>query len=80
MNEKTDSKYLNSTHECFARALEQYHATKVGGENAIAFDDTTYSARGEYVNNEVFQKEISPLIEKFLEENKALIKAIQNEL
>lgn len=80
MNEKTDSKYLNSTHECFARAFEQYNAGKTMGDGAIRAGKDTYSASAAYVNKDIFNLEVSPLIEQFLKENRSLLKAASNDL
>ena len=68
MNKKTDSKYYNRTCECFARALEQYHATESMGAG------DAYFAQDTQVNKEVYNEQLKPLIQQFLNENKELLK------
>jgi 8-oxo-dGTP pyrophosphatase MutT (NUDIX family) len=82
LNEKSDSNYLNRTCECFARALEQYHAVRTGGDGAIKSqkDLIPYSDRKEHVSNEKFNKYVKPLIEQFFKENEELLKASIDEL
>lgn len=79
MNEQSDSDYINSTHECFARAMEQYFATENFGENVkIVFnqrnpiDSTPYFSERNYCPREKFNEVIKPLINKFLSEYKEI--------
>lgn len=67
MNEVQKSDYQNRTCECFARALEQYFAHK----NDL--DDI--SKNKNQVSKEKFDSIISPLIDKWLSENRDLLKA-----
>jgi len=76
MNETQSSDYQNRTCECFARALEQYVATETYGEVSKYGDEDTYSTRGNHVNKGVYEKEIKPLIEQFLRENKEILKSL----
>lgn len=77
MNTASDSPYINRTCENFARALEQYHAMRVSGEDAIKseVDKVPYHLRDEHVSKEKFNKEIKPLIEQFFKEHEDLLKA-----
>ena len=75
LNVKTDSKYLNATHECFARALEQYHAIETQGVNA-EIAKSKYVTTASYVPLDVYENQIKPLIDQFFVENKDLLKAI----
>jgi len=75
MNMKSKSDYINRTCECFARALEQYHAIETAGEDAMSFN-TEYVSTGQYVSKEVYDTNMKPLIEKFFQENDKLLKSI----
>jgi hypothetical protein len=69
MNERQSSKYMNRTCECFARALEQYaaHKTNMGGR---------YDPVDCYAKADVFTERIIPMIDKWLETNNELLKAL----
>lgn len=80
MNAKSNSKYTNSTKECFARALEQYHAHNTRGGGAIRGGDkdgVPYVSAPNYASAKTFNDEIKPLVEKFLSENKHIIKSLK---
>ena len=74
MNKASSSKYTNRTCECFARALEQYHATESMGMGEYYFDTD------DQVNKEVYQNQLKPLIEQFIKENKNLLKDLMSDL
>lgn len=81
MNKKSDSDYINATKECFARALEQHFSISIFGENATVFPDPlhpdlsmTYFQSENYVNKDVYESTMKPLIDKFFEENKDFFK------
>jgi hypothetical protein len=79
MNEKTDSRYINATKECFARAMEQYYAIETFGEDVTYFDSSVtggikYIEAKTYVNKENYHSKIKPLIQKFLEQEKDFFK------
>jgi len=81
MNKKSDSDYINATKECFARALEQHFSISIFGENATVFPDPlhpdlsmTYFQSENYVNKDVYESAMKPLIDKFFEENKDFFK------
>lgn len=76
MNRKTESKYLNSTHECFARAMEQYFAMKIGGDDATVYEDEKFINTAQFNSKAKFERDVVPLIEKFLEEHKTFFKAM----
>ncbi|MDC7221526.1 MAG: hypothetical protein PQJ59_16450 [Spirochaetales bacterium] len=76
MNKESKSNYTNRTCECFARALEQYHAMEIDGPQAQSFF-SPYVESSTYVNQEKFESEIKPLIEQFFKENDALLKSIK---
>lgn len=76
LNERSESAYINSTKECFARALEQYHAIESAGDGAMMIDSTYYSAK-DYVSKSTYDSTIKPLIKQFLEENKQFLKSIE---
>lgn len=80
VNKKTDSKYMNRTCECFARAFEQYHALKTEGDGAIRFGKDKYYDDPNQVNKEKFDSKIKPLIEQFLKENDHILKSSFDEL
>jgi ADP-ribose pyrophosphatase YjhB (NUDIX family) len=71
MNKKQKSNYYNRTCECFARSLEQYHAVESMKDETI-FDDPTQ------VNKAVYENQLKPLIQKFLQENKEFLKSLYN--
>lgn len=75
MNKASDSGYMNRTAECFARALEQYHAFKVHGEGAVKID-SRYADHSDHVSADKFKDRIAPLIEQFLNENDKILKSI----
>ncbi len=75
MNQSSKSDYINRTCECFARALEQYHAIETAGGGAISFF-SSYVTTGQYVNKEVYETKIKPLCEQFFKENDDLLKSI----
>jgi hypothetical protein len=75
MNKATNSNYLNSTHECLARAFEMHHAVQTEGVNALRGKKDRYQDAPEYVSLDVYQNQIEPLIKQFLNENKDILKA-----
>ncbi len=75
MNKESKSDYINRTCECFARALEQYHAIETAGDSAKSFFGK-YVDESQYVNKEVYENKIKPLVEKFFQENDKLLKSI----
>jgi hypothetical protein len=58
-----DSKYLNRTCECFARAMEQYAAFIV---SPIQY--YSYAMQESYMNDREFRRELMPLIEGLVKE------------
>lgn len=72
--EQTD--YINSTKECFARAMEQYFGFAKYGDDVemhYAQDKTIYySTSDAYLNKEKFNTLVKPLIDAFLEEQKQI--------
>ena len=68
-------KYWGNSHECFARALEQYFAYESGTAKVGAFDEA-----GEKVKMSVYTEKIKPLIEDFLKEKNNLLKSILDDL
>jgi hypothetical protein len=70
------SDYINSTKECFARAMEQYFGFKKFGDDvemAYGPDKTIYYSNADaYLNKEKFNTLVKPLIEEFLEEQKEI--------
>lgn len=82
MNKKTDSSYLNRSCENFARALEEYHAMRIGGEDAIKSQaiGIPYHEMPEHVSKDKFNTLVKPLIEQFLKENEEILKAIMDDL
>ncbi len=76
MNKQSNSKYINATHECFARAMEQYHAIESQGKNAIRAARDEYIMSDSYVSLEKYNNTLKPLITQFFEENKTLLKSI----
>jgi hypothetical protein len=76
MNVASTSDYINRTCECFARALEQYHAMETAGDSAKSFNEE-YVKTGQYVNKEVYENQIKPLVKQFMVENDSMLKAIE---
>jgi hypothetical protein len=79
MNKKSDSDYINSTKECFARALEQYFAIEVFGEDVSYYEskatgEILYFDAESYVNKVNFDGTMKPLIKKFLDEEQTFFK------
>jgi 8-oxo-dGTP pyrophosphatase MutT (NUDIX family) len=76
----TDSDYANRTCECFARALEQYHAMEIEGEDAIKSkrNNKAYHLEDGHVNQKDFNAIIKPMIEQFFVENNELLKSLAN--
>ena len=79
MNKKSDSDYINSTKECFARALEQYFAIESFGENVSYYEskatgEILYFDAESYVNKANFDATMKPLIKKFLDEEQTFFK------
>jgi hypothetical protein len=79
MNKKSDSDYINSTKECFARALEQYFAIESFGENVSYYEskatgEILYFDAESYVNKENFDGTMKPLIKQFLDEEQTFFK------
>jgi hypothetical protein len=79
MNKQSDSKYLNATHEVFARAMEMHHAINTEGVTALR-GEKPYVVADAYVSLDTYEKELKPLIEQFLDENKDILKSMQNTL
>lgn len=73
MNGVSESDYINRTCECFARACEQYHATRTHGSEALHIDKK-YVEHENFVNQANFEQHVKPLVERFLAENDKLIK------
>jgi len=80
MNESSNSKYINATHECFARAMEQYHAMESQGHGALLIGNEQYVTSKNYVSKEVYEEQLKPLIEQFLQENKEILKSLGIEI
>lgn len=80
MNEKSKSNYINATHESFARAMEQHHAIQTQGKDVLLAGKDRYITSASYVDLEIYEKQIKPLVEQFLKENKELLKSIGIEL
>ncbi len=81
MNKRSESDYINSTKECFARSLEQYYAIETHGQEATVIANYTaldvmrpYFSEDAYVPKEVYDNKLKPLIVAFLEENKEFFK------
>jgi len=69
----SNSKYVNRTCECFARALEQYFAVKTGSSER--YDDIKKEPHNP--TNAVFAEKVQPLIEQFFKENDHLLKSLR---
>jgi len=74
------SDYINSTKECFARAFEQYYSMKKYGRDGELGHSYTELDGGmklhavdHFVDYEVFEKRIKPLIDEILNDNRDLI-------
>jgi hypothetical protein len=70
---RQNSEHINQTNECFARAFEQYFATKRGESDD--FQKST-NKKGEYCKQDVFEKDIEGLIDKWFKDNDALLKSM----
>jgi hypothetical protein len=77
MAKKQKSDYQNRTCECFARAFEQYFATKTG--MAEEYQKSNNSS-GNHPEQHVFEKRVVPLIERFLKENDGLLKSMKERM
>ena len=66
MNEITNSKYMNRTCECFARALQQ-------------FVDSSKSTEPNYCKDDAFRNEVAPLVESFLQDFSEIVKSVEAE-
>lgn len=82
MNKRSESDYINSTKECFARSLEQYYAIETHGQEATVIANYAaldvmrpYFAEDAYVPKEVYDNKLRPLIVSFIEENKQFFKS-----
>lgn len=81
MNEAPRSAYYGRTCECFARALEQYHATKDNADQIKTLaDNVPYNKSPEHVSQEKFDTIIKPLIDQFFKENDNLLKSILSDI
>ena len=80
LNKKSSSGYINRTCENFARAMEQHTAITLKGDDAIVWDESKYFEHENYVSKDVYETKIKPLIKQFLEENKDILKSIENTL
>ena len=56
-------KYLGSSHECFARCMEQYQAMSTYGDDVMKVNEK-YSDAPEQVNAKTFNEKIKPMIEQ----------------
>lgn len=70
------SDYQNRTCECFARALEQFFATKRGTQ---AEYQETWNKRGNHPKQEAYEAKVLPLVERFFVEDDELLKALRLE-
>lgn len=75
--------YLKRNIECFARALEQYFEIKQRDGKYVKRDKIKVPAFqspahyiGGYVDEDVYKKEIMPMVENFLNNNKKLLKSL----
>ena len=80
MNVKSDNDYINATKECFARAMQQYFAITVFGDEAetiysynLLHSATPYFTQDNFVGKDYFYSTMKPMIEDFLKENKPLL-------
>lgn len=74
MNDKTDSDYLNSTKECFARAMQMHYAIQTRGDNAAGVydvmppkDTKPYHSSPAFVSLQNYHAVIKPAIEAFFD-------------
>jgi len=67
------SDYQNRTCECFARALEQFFATKRGAQ---AEYQETWNKKGNHPKQEVYEAKVLPLVERFFIEDNEFLKAL----
>jgi hypothetical protein len=80
-SQQTD--YVNATKECFARALQQYFVVKHYGDDAKiiygygsnSIEDNIFNQEN-YINKENFYKQVEPLIDEFLKENKEIFNSL----
>jgi len=63
--------YYQSTHECFARAMQQYFTIESGDP-----DDLNYFDQPFYASKSLYENQIKPNIEAFLKENSSFFKAM----
>lgn len=70
--------YYASSHECFARSMEQYFAIETKGTGTTKRDDT-YFEMPYYANESLYNSKIKPLVEAFLQENGSFFKSFLNE-
>lgn len=75
LNKKSSSNYINRTCECFARAFEQYVAIETYGPDVSGVSGRMVDEDNQ-VNLDVYTNKLKPLIEKFLDENKELLKSL----
>lgn len=68
------SDYQNRTCECFARALEQFFATKKGNQ---AEYQAAWNGKGNHPRQSVFEERVLPLVERFFQEDDELLKALR---
>lgn len=68
------SDYQNRTCECFARALEQFFATKKGNQ---AEYHAAWNVKGNHPRQSVFEERVLPLVERFFQEDDELLKAFR---
>lgn len=82
MNKSSDSKYINRSCECFARALEQHYAMQTEGEDAVKYKHIgkAYHEDENHVSKEKYNTIIKPLIEQFLKENDSVMKSLFDKL
>ena len=73
MKSNQGSGYQTRTCECFARAFEQYFATKTG--KAEQYQET-HNFVGNHPNQKKFEEKVQPLIEQFFRENNEMLKAL----
>ena len=74
MERPQKSDYQNRTCECFARALEQYFATKT---ETVEEYQKEWNGAGNHPRQAVFTEKVQPLIERFFKENDEMLKAVQ---
>ncbi len=68
------SDYQNRTCECFARALEQFFATKKGNQ---AEYQAQWNGKGNHPRQSVYEATVLPLVDRFFEEDDELLKAFR---